>query len=129
MNLRIFGFQRRVWWPKWTPASRSSRMLTAIWFLPWLGCDAPTGTGGTGRRGRHRHLPRIAGSGTKSAGIVAGCSRFGVRAPIHDGAVSMRESSALEELSAEIQATAWELALAVVDEGLLDDQVPSLQRL
>src|SRR3954454_6639539 len=24
----IFGFQRRVWWPKWTPASRSWRMET-----------------------------------------------------------------------------------------------------
>ena len=23
----IFGFQRRVWWPKWTPASRSWRMV------------------------------------------------------------------------------------------------------
>jgi diguanylate cyclase (GGDEF)-like protein len=41
----------------------------------------------------------------------------------------MRESAALEELSAEIQAAAWELALAVVDDALLDDQVPSLQRL
>ena len=43
--------------------------------------------------------------------------------------MSTREAPALEELSAEIQASAWELALAVVDEGLLDDQVPSLQRL
>ena len=43
--------------------------------------------------------------------------------------MSTREASALEELSAEIRASAWELALAVVDEGLLDDQVPSLQRL
>ncbi len=25
---RIFGFQRRVWWPKWTPASSSCRMET-----------------------------------------------------------------------------------------------------
>ena len=24
MNRRIFGFQRRVWWPKCTPASSSS---------------------------------------------------------------------------------------------------------
>ena len=43
--------------------------------------------------------------------------------------MSTRESAALEELSAEIHASAWELALEVVDEGLLDDQVPSLQRL
>jgi diguanylate cyclase (GGDEF)-like protein len=36
---------------------------------------------------------------------------------------------ALEELAAEIQASAWELALAAAEEGLLDDQIPSLQRL
>src|SRR5919205_3157990 len=28
MKRRILGFQRRVWWPKWTPASKSSRMET-----------------------------------------------------------------------------------------------------
>ena len=28
MNGRIFGFQRRVWWPKWTPASSSWRIDT-----------------------------------------------------------------------------------------------------
>jgi diguanylate cyclase (GGDEF)-like protein len=38
-------------------------------------------------------------------------------------------SAALEELAAEIQASAWELGLATVEEGLLDDQIPSLQRL
>src|SRR5512133_2503538 len=44
MKRRIFGFQRRVWWPKWTPASRSSRIVTAIG-LPswWLGVRAPAG--------------------------------------------------------------------------------------
>jgi len=26
MNGRILGFQRRVWWPKWTPASSSCRI-------------------------------------------------------------------------------------------------------
>ena len=26
---RILGFQRRVWWPKWTPASNSCRIETA----------------------------------------------------------------------------------------------------
>src|SRR3954467_9504456 len=30
MKRRIFGFQRRVWWPKWTPASSSSRMPTCV---------------------------------------------------------------------------------------------------
>src|SRR5436309_3180587 len=28
MKRRILGFQRRVWWPKWTAASSSSRMET-----------------------------------------------------------------------------------------------------
>jgi diguanylate cyclase (GGDEF)-like protein len=36
---------------------------------------------------------------------------------------------ALEELAAEIQASAWDLALEVIEEGLVDDQIPSLQRL
>src|SRR5689334_13138623 len=39
MKRRIFGFQRRVWWPKWTPASRRSRMeATAIEIAPsgWI---------------------------------------------------------------------------------------------
>jgi hypothetical protein len=40
MNGRILGFQRRVWWPKWTPASSSWRIETdgtvddlLIWFV------------------------------------------------------------------------------------------------
>jgi GGDEF domain-containing protein len=42
----------------------------------------------------------------------------------------MRESvPALEELASAIDSTAWDLAIAVVEEGLLDDQIPSLQRL
>jgi hypothetical protein len=28
MKRFIFGFHRRVWWPKWTPASSSCRMET-----------------------------------------------------------------------------------------------------
>jgi hypothetical protein len=36
---------------------------------------------------------------------------------------------ALEQLAAEIQDAAWELALAAAEEGLVDDQIPSLQRL
>jgi hypothetical protein len=30
MNGAIFGFQKRVWWPKWTPASSISRMDDAM---------------------------------------------------------------------------------------------------
>ena len=44
--------------------------------------------------------------------------------------VSTRETvAALEELASEIQAQAWDLALTAVEEGLVDDQIPSLQRL
>src|SRR3954454_2346138 len=46
------------------------------------------------------------------------------------GMVSIRVTApALEELAGEIEAGGWDLALAAVDEGLLDDQIPSLQRL
>ncbi|HEY2940648.1 MAG TPA: GGDEF domain-containing protein [Gaiellaceae bacterium] len=38
-------------------------------------------------------------------------------------------AAALDELASEIEAEAWELALAAVEEGLVDDQIPSLQRL
>jgi diguanylate cyclase (GGDEF)-like protein len=55
---------------------------------------------------------------------------LGVRGSIHDGVVETRESpSALEELAFGIRACSWELAVATVEEGLLDDQIPSLQRL
>src|SRR3954470_18691600 len=73
MNRRIFGFQRRVWWPKCTPASSRSRRST--WMsvaieAPWVGLcgcarpapsrtrrDAPgrtRGLSGRGRRGQER---------------------------------------------------------------------------
>src|SRR3954451_20167083 len=37
MKRRILGFQRRVWWPKWTPASSSSRIPTSgtVRLLGW----------------------------------------------------------------------------------------------
>src|SRR5262245_48295546 len=39
MNRFIFGFQRRVWWPKWTPASSRSFMETTGMERPFLGLD------------------------------------------------------------------------------------------
>src|SRR5437762_1252194 len=46
------------------------------------------------------------------------------------GTVPAREPAApLQELASAIEAGAWELAVAAVAEGLIDDQVPSLQRL
>ena len=43
MNRFIFGFQRRVWWPKWTPASSSSRMLTTDTSDPFSGLSRSSG--------------------------------------------------------------------------------------
>jgi len=44
--------------------------------------------------------------------------------------VSVRATAqALAELASSIQAHAWDLAVATVEEGLRDDQLPSLQRL
>jgi diguanylate cyclase (GGDEF)-like protein len=43
--------------------------------------------------------------------------------------VEARESPALDQLADAIRASAWELALATVEEGLLDDRIPSLRRL
>src|SRR5213080_4600817 len=46
------------------------------------------------------------------------------------GTVPAREpATPLQELASAIEAGAWELALAAVEEGLVDDQIPSLQRL
>src|SRR5882757_7737180 len=70
MKRRILGFQRRVWWPKWTPASSSSRMPTcvAMWLLGSMGavpvCTArtrrdrragPATASQTGSKGRLQH--------------------------------------------------------------------------
>jgi len=43
--------------------------------------------------------------------------------------VETRESPALDQVAEAIRASAWELALATVEEGLLDHRIPSLQRL
>src|SRR5688572_23039021 len=43
MNRFIFGFQRRVWCPKWTPLSKSCRVVTTAMaaFLPCRHVQAP----------------------------------------------------------------------------------------
>src|SRR5438309_697569 len=74
MKRRIFGFQRRVWWPKCTPASRSSRMeTTATGGAPsWVRFGEAGGAGaeptsGAGTPARQRP----AGSSIFGRGIVA----------------------------------------------------------
>src|SRR5215467_237774 len=45
-NFFIFGFQRLVWWPKWTPASSNSLIdTTPIPSPPLKACRAPDRTG------------------------------------------------------------------------------------
>ena len=113
MKRRIFGFQRRVWWPKWTPASRSSRMLrlprvplSVVW------CGSPAGARWNRRsERRHRHLPGPPGRGRKPRQCTRACPISGVRGPLHDGSVEARESPALDQLADAIRASAWELAL------------------
>ena len=63
MKRRIFGFQHRVWWPKCTPASSSSRMeATAMTdsFSVSI-CVAPAGSG----------APAVK-AGTRALGVAAG---------------------------------------------------------
>src|SRR5437763_16818636 len=62
MKRRIFGFQRRVWWPKWTPASSNSRIETTdigIRSPFWLVVIAPA------EPGWNRH-PSNAGTATQA---------------------------------------------------------------
>src|SRR4051794_20010732 len=61
MKRRIFGFQRRVWWPKCTPASSSSRIeATAMSASPLVLCELlPAGRWRTHLRGEHPRLGLI----------------------------------------------------------------------
>src|SRR5919204_586 len=76
MKRRIFGFQRRVWWPKWTPASRSSRIETTDIGLKspfWLLTLLPPGLAGTGLRPEPAPPPRlIRRVGLRSGGHSSG---------------------------------------------------------
>src|SRR5579862_1594101 len=65
MNRFIFGFQRRVWWPKWTPASSNSFMETTGIASPFLGFGwdrLRRRLGGTGTKAGHRPRRSSAGS-------------------------------------------------------------------
>src|SRR6478609_8424659 len=79
MKRFIFGFQRRVWWPKWTPASSRSFMETTGIERPFLGLIAQLAGGS--RRGpaqtRRKRRPPSAASvrrvgGTKVPAMLAG---------------------------------------------------------
>src|SRR5918995_654460 len=125
MKRRIFGFQRLVWWPKCTPASRSSFMLTTDMGEAPFSVSFWRIAGGLGwNRGSVVPAPppesprRVEGGRGR---ILAGSGR--------NPAYSSKVPYVLEGLAAQIREASWELALEVVEEGLRDDAVPSLQRL
>ena len=126
MKRRILGFQRRVWWPKWTPASRSSRMLTTDTRSAPFGLVS-IGTSPAGRaepRSRRRH-PRL--------GVIAGwkeqeredCSRPGANFRLRDDDVRpwrvfARISSSLDPMQCTASAPAVNLEAVVVGTPLGD---------
>src|SRR5438132_10016119 len=130
MKRRILGFQRRVWWPKWTPASSSSRMETTDMLVPfWLRNCQPAGPGWNRR-------PSNAGTATRAEPPGR------VQKPLHLSRSSRRFAAYAEHMAAEgsptpslarladqMRESADELALEVVEEGLREDQLPSLERL
>src|ERR671935_52379 len=127
MKRRIFGFQRRVWWPKCTPASSSSRMETTdIGFPFWLGLlSFRRGSGGTGIRRTPAPPPRrrrrvVGRPPMVSAPFVRILSYM---------AVEGSRPIALGRLAEELRGSSLELALEVVEEGLAEDQIPSMARL
>src|ERR671919_246453 len=112
MKRRILGFQRRVWWPKWTPASRSSRMETTD-------TDGSSSVSNDccrrervepGEPPRHRH-PRCPPGRVRNRSMVA------------DGAPK------LTHVPGVVRQSAWDLAVECVDEALACGLTPSLERL
>ncbi len=80
MKRRILGFHRRVWWPKWTPASSSSLMPTSVAkeMLPcvcvWLMPAGRTRTRAVSRAGPRPTTRRGSGLVLRSERI-AGCRK------------------------------------------------------
>src|SRR5829696_4352611 len=113
MKRRIFGFQRRVWWPKWTPASSSSRIETAGKVNPpWLvdgataggrdvepATNSPAPTTPPGPPGRVRNA-RILAEGVEIPLELAGQRRLHVQAFPGERMVEC-ETGRVEELAAQ----------------------------
>ena len=82
---------------------------------------------GLGRNRPQRPAPppvRIRRDGDEKPRSVAAAQVRALCGPIEGLVGSARRPPVLEELAAEIEAAAWELALEVVEEGLVDDQAP-----
>src|ERR671925_318254 len=110
MKRRILGFQRRVWWPKCTPASRSSRMETT---------DTDSSSVLlTCRRERMEPGPEP-GTATRMIRRV-GCRNCCILAD---------PSPTLGCVHGVVRTSAWDLAVECLDEALATGAMPSLERL
>ena len=109
MKRRIFGFQRRVWWPKWTPASSSSRMPTSgMVLLPWFvvrcGTAARTAERGPGERSAlGRAGPRSGRSVRRVDGVSV--TRISVRKSADGASLRQARSSAARSAGAAVTST------------------------
>src|SRR5919109_283395 len=112
MKRRILGFQRRVWWPKWTPASSSSRMETTdtLTILPRFGVSC--------RRGGWNRAERL-GTATRVIRRV-GCVNARILA---DPARTLRRVKGV------VTQSAWDLAGEFVDEAIAEGATPAPERL
>src|SRR5438309_6668857 len=128
MKRRILGFQRRVWWPKWTPASRSSRIETTGTDRPlsvWVGLlpagprwnrrafGAGTATGLIRRVGCGKNRCMVAqalGAGALQGGFEVGRERRLRLNRLAAHRVRERQAGSVEELALEA-----ELARPAVD--------------
>src|SRR6266536_3308623 len=76
---------------------------------------------------RHRHPRRAAGSGAKPLHLSRSSRRFAAYA--EHMAAEGSPTPSLARLADEMRESADELALEVIEEGLTEDQLPSLERL
>src|SRR6476469_1735870 len=127
MNRFIFGFQRRVWWPKWTPASSNSFMETTGMDAPFFGSISLRRRASRGNRVMPGHRPPRAPH--RVGGTENAVQRSAAR--VQSGVPTVAETSSipLETLGADMRRDSWTLSVQVVEEGLRDELLASLARL
>src|SRR5438128_11872465 len=115
MKRRILGFQRRVWWPKWTPASSRSRMETTGMVLAFgFGLRVcRRGADGTGTRaGTRRPGWSTGSSGLRAPDSLAGAPQCGLQVvrerrgrldPLARDRMRERQPRGVQELALQVQ--------------------------
>src|SRR5436190_15094143 len=102
MNRFIFGFQRRVWWPKWTLASSKSFMETTdTVFL-----SVVFGTAGGPREEPAQYLQPSVGTASRASAAGSGTeARFRVATAVQLSAVPGVETSVLKRFLVLVSTT------------------------